>query len=141
MLSKLSGMLSAKDTKTKQKWAKIAIALILSNLFFFLLFSRNEDTLAAPPGIPDGWVEVQIRADLLTPFQDRKKVLLVNRRQGGQLEGVLQQGTDPEGKLTVLVKESEAQALFQHESWEVLPYIRNLKLRAPQRGESYEIRY
>lgn len=93
-------------------------------------------------GIPVGWVEVQLQADLLTPFHFGKKVLIIHRNGRKKIEGVLQATpVDQLGKLTVLVKEDEAHALFQHETWEVLPYLKNLTFAYARKEQSHEIRY
>lgn len=100
-----------KNTKTKAWWLKLGVALILSNIFFFLLFSNGE-TQEVNPLMTPGWVEVQLRADLMTPFQKGKKVLLIHRRGGQRVEGMLKDAIDLEGRLTILVKENEAAPLF-----------------------------
>lgn len=92
--------------------------------------------------VPHGWVEVQLQAQMLTPFQSGKKVLLVQRSEGKKLEGVLKgHELEDAGRLTVLVKEDEAEALFKYSTWEVLPYLRHLSLVKVKKGTSHEIRY
>lgn len=146
MISEKSGTSLKKNTKTnlqeKKVWLlKLGIALVLSNVFFFLLFSGNSE-VKQDNLIPEGWVEVQVEADLLTPFHFGKKVLIVHRIGRKKLEGVLQaSGADEQGRITVLVKESEAHSLFQHESWEVLPYLKHITFAQTQQRESHEIRY
>ncbi len=142
MSSEKTGTSSSKNTKTKIWWMKLGIALIVSNIFFFLLFSENssQDLSRALP--TDGWVEVQFEPLLLTPFQFGKKVLLIQRRSGKKIEGVLKDlSSEVPGRITVLVKEHEASALFFHTSWEVLPYLRKLSLASVAKGASHEIRY
>lgn len=127
---------------TKTKWLKIGIALVLSNIFFFMLFSGDSEVKRETSTTPEGWVEVQLSAQLMTPFHSGKKVLIVHRNARKKLEGVLQASQEGElGKITVLVKETEAHALFQHETWEVLPYLRNLTFATVRKEESHEIRY
>lgn len=128
--------------KGRSQWAaKAAVAIILSNIFFFLLFSGDSEVkqeFSPPPG----WVEVQVEAQLLTPFHFGKKVLIVHRMGRKKLEGVLQgSGTDETGRITILVKEDEAHSLFQHESWEVLPFLKHLSFVTANKRESHEIRY
>lgn len=141
MISDKLGTILKKNTKTK--WIKIGIALVLSNIFFFMLFSGDSEVKQVESsGIPSGWVEVQLSAELLTPFHSGKKVLLVHRNARKKLEGVLQDtGAGELGKITVLVKETEANALFQHETWEVLPYLKNLTFAQVRKEHSHEIRY
>lgn len=130
-----------KNTKTKVWWLKLFIGLILSNIFFFILFSHPEKTIETSR-IPEGWVEVQLDAQLLTPFHLGKKVLLVHRNGRKKLEGVLQASAPEQiGKITVLVKESEAHALFMHEAWEILPYLKHLTFSPKRTEASHEIRY
>lgn len=143
MISEKIGTVLKKNTKTKQWWIKLGVALILSNVFFFLLFSGDSEVKQVEvSGIPDGWVEVQLNAELMTPFHSGKKVLIVHRIGRKKLEAVLQEpGTSEIGKITILVKETEAHALFQHETWEVLPYLKNLTFTSVRKEESHEIRY
>lgn len=139
ILQKVGNVLK-KDTKTKVWWMKLGICLILSNVFFFLLFSGDSE-VKQESTLP-GWVEVQLEAQLLTPFQSGKKVLLVQRTARKKLEGVLQaSGKDEPGKITVLVKEAEAQALFHYETWEVLPFLKHLTFASIKKESSHEIRY
>lgn len=141
MTSKIVGTVSNKNIKNKSWWLKLALALILSNIFFFALFSKSEtsqDSLA----IPSGWVELQIRAELLTPFQARKKVLLINRFERKRIEGLLEtNASEPEGRFTVLVKESEAVALLKFSQWEIVPFIKTFEFPHINSGVSHEIRY
>lgn len=140
MISEKLGTLLKKNTKPKIWWMKLGVALILSNIFFFVLFSGESEVSAeVPPLNPQGYVEVQLEAELKTPFQLGKKILLVNRHGRKKLEGMLQ--GEQLGKITVLVKEDEAHALFQHESWEVLPYLKNLHFAVAIKEASHEIRY
>lgn len=137
------GTLFKKNTRNKVWWVKLAVSLILSNIFFFILFSSDSEVKqVTTEGIPQGWVEVQLTAELMTPFHMGKKVLLVHRNGRKKLEGVLQAPeADQLGKITVLVKETEAHALFQHESWEILPYLKHLTFASVKKDPSHEIRY
>jgi hypothetical protein len=143
MISEKIGTALKKNTKTKIWWIKSGLALMVSNVFFFLLFSGDPEVKQdLPTGTPEGWVEVQLNAELMTPFHSGKKVLIIHRVGRKKLEGVLQNpGIEQVGKITVLVKENEAHALFQHETWEVLPYLKNLTFVSVRKGESHEIRY
>ncbi|WP_408097246.1 hypothetical protein ACJVC5_19630 [Peredibacter sp. HCB2-198] len=135
MTSESAGINWKKSTKIK-----LGLALVLSNVFFFLLFGNHSEVKQEATGTPAGWVEIQLNAELFTPFHSGKKVLIVNRIGRKKLEGVLQTPAT-EGRMTVLVKEAEAHALFQHETWEVLPYLKNLNFASVKKGESHEIRY
>lgn len=142
MISEKIGTFLKKNTKTRLWWAKLTVAIILSNIFFFILFSGESEVKQTEIGLPPGWVEVQLSAELMTPFHSGKKVLLVHRPSRKKLEGVLQSsGQDQLGKITILVKENEAHALFQNESWEVLPYLKHLHFAAIKKEVSHEIRY
>ncbi|HXH32192.1 MAG TPA: hypothetical protein VNJ01_15410 [Bacteriovoracaceae bacterium] len=140
MISTKLGTLLKKNTKSKQWWLKVAVALVLSNAFFFLLFSGTPQTLEAK--IPTGWVEVQLSAALLTPFEHGKRILVVQRLRRKKLEGIMHtpksEGTET---FTVLVREEEAEALFRYQDWEVLPFLKNLTFASKPKGENHEIRY
>ncbi len=142
MISKLAGMFSAKNTKTKTWWLKLGAAIILSNVFFFLLFGGDNTSKADTTLMPPGWVEVQLDARMHTPFQFGKKVLLVSREKQKKITGVLNQsGNELDQRITVLVKEDEAALLFQFDHWEVLPLIQNLRFKTITQRENHEIRY
>lgn len=139
ILQKIGNVLK-KNTKTKVWWMKLGVCLILSNIFFFLLFDDDSE-LKPGPKFP-GWVEVQLEAQLLTPFQSGKKVLLIQRTARKKLEGVLQaNGKEEPGKITVLVKEEDAEALFHYATWEVLPFLRHLTFASIRKEAGHEIRY
>jgi hypothetical protein len=141
MISNIVGTALKKNTKTKQWWAKLAVAIVISNIFFFLLFSGSE-TEIEKSSIPEGWVEIQVRAELLTPFHSGKKVLLLHRLGRKRVEAMLETSPqEPEGRFTVLVKESEAESLLQHESWEIVPFLKTLSFARIKTGVSHEIRY
>jgi hypothetical protein len=140
MNSRIIGTILKKNTKTRAWWLKLSVALILSNIFFFLLFAAEDKPYQAEIELAPGWVEIQLRADLMTPFQKGKKILLIHRSGRQSIEGMLQAGMDPEGRLTILVKEAEAALLFVHQSWEILPFIANHRFPA-LKGERHEIRY
>lgn len=142
MISEKIGTVLKKNIKTKLWWGKLTVALILSNVFFFLLFSNDSGVKKIEKGIPSGWVEVQLNAELMTPFHSGKKVLLIQRLSRKKLEGVLQTpSSDQLGKITILVKENEAHTLFQNEAWEILPYLKNLQFASIKKEASHEIRY
>ena len=135
-------MILKKNTKTKLWWMKLAIAIVISNIFFFLLFSGSPEASPNESLPPEGWVEAQVNAELMTPFHYGKKVILINRIRRIKLEGVLQTPpSDQLGKITVLVKENEAQALFQFSDWEVLPYLKNMSFTAHRKEINHEILY
>lgn len=142
MISKLAGIISKKSTKTKTWWLKLGVALVLSNVFFFLLFGGDNTSSAETTHMPEGLVEVQLEARLHTPFQKGKKVLLVSRSGRKKMDAVLDQnGNELDQRVTVLVKEEEAALLFQIDNWEVLPLIGNLRFNTITQRENHEIRY
>ena len=141
MIFKNDGTNLKKNMKTKLWWMKLGLALILSNIFFFVLFS-GDDKKMAESSIPDGWVELQVKGDLLTSFLKGKRVLLVSRLARKQVEAILHApAAEIEGRITVLVRETEAPILFKHEQWETLPFIKTLSFNPVIQGEGHEIRY
>ena len=141
MNSKITGTLLNKNTKTKIWWLKLAIAIILSNIFFFVLFSKDEKNEVIS-SIPNGWVEIQVRAELLTSFQSRKKVLLLHREGRRKIEAMLETSPmEPEGRFTVLVKESQAETLLKYENWEIIPFLKTMSFFPNKNGVTHEIRY
>ena len=141
MISKIAGNVLKQNTKTKLWWMKLAVAIVISNIFFYLCFSESEKPTETS-SVPQGWVAIHVRAELLTPFQSGKKVLLLHRIGRKRVEAMLETSpVEPEGRFTVLVKESEAQALLQHESWEIVPFLKTLSFARVSKGVSHEIRY
>jgi hypothetical protein len=122
---------------------KLGLSIVLSNLFFFFLFSSTpESSDKTERIIPPEQVEVQIEAQLLTPFQTGKKILLVNRNKRIKIEGTMQNlHSEASEKITVLVREQEAATLFQHQNWEILPFIKNLTFILAKREPTHEILY
>lgn len=141
MISKIVGTNLKKNMKNKAWSAKLALSLILSNIFFFFLFSGSETKKTDAP-IPEGWVEIHVRAELLTPFHSGKKVLLLQRNAGKQVEAMLE-GTPPgpDDRFTVLVKETQAEVLLKYDAWEIVPFLKTLSFNSPPKGEIHEIRY
>ena len=142
MISKIAGTILKKNTKTKLWWMKLAVSIVLSNIFFFVLFAKNEKPSVTTSSIPEGWVELQVKAELLTTFQSRKRVLLLHREGRKRVEAVLETSPqEPEGRFTVLVKETEVEALLKYESWEIVPFLKTLTFAPLHTGVHHEIRY
>ena len=135
---KIRGIVLKKDFQVKA--AKLAVALILSNLFFFMLFSGPEE-VQAETKLSVGTVELQLKANLLTPFEAGKKILLIHRSSRSKAEGKMKADQDTEGRMTVEVLEADAELLLMQEEWEVTPYLKSLRFKTTAKGESYEIRY
>lgn len=140
MTSKLAGTISSISTKTRIKVLKIIVALIVSNLFFFLLFSGEEKELV--PEFHPGEVEVKLTASMLTPFQKGKRVILLARKKQIAVEAMLEVESPEDQKLTVWVKEDKARMLLEQENWEVLPFLKDFRVTKTRSiGVSHEIRY
>jgi hypothetical protein len=140
VISRIVGTFLKKNTKNKLWWSKLAIAIVVSNIFFFVLFTST-DPIASPAGQREGLVEVQLRAEIMTPFQHGKKVILLNRKSKLRVEGVLKEDINAEEKFTIWVREERASVLFDYNDWEILPYLKNLAFPIMNRGKIYEIRY
>ena len=142
MISEKLGMILKKNTKTKLWWIKLGTSIVISNIFFFLLFSGNPEASSNESSLPEGWVEAQVIAELMTPFHYGKKVILINRSRQIKIEGILKNpASDPLEKITLLVKENEAPALFQFSNWEVLPYLKDMSFTAHRKERNHEILY
>jgi hypothetical protein len=135
---KIRGIVLKKDFQVKA--VKLAVALILSNLFFFLLFSGPEE-VKAETGLLPGVVELQLKVNLLTPFEAGKKILLIHRSSRLRAEGKMKMPQDAEGRITVEVSEADAELLLTQEEWEITPYLKSLRFKVAAQGERYEIRY
>ena len=135
----IRGISLKKDFQVKA--AKLAIALILSNIFFFMLFSGGNEEKVLSPGLLPGQVELQLRASFLTPYESGKKILLIHRHSRSKAEGKMKSPQDAEGKVTVEVQEKDAELLLRHAEWEIAPFIKSLNFKVASKGESYEIRY
>ena len=126
-----------KNTRTKVWWMKLAVSLVLSNVFFFLLFGA--DAPAVEKKLEPGLIEVQLSAQLLTPFQEGKRVLLIQRTSRVRLDGILREQT--ENGVIVSVNEETALQLITFDQWEVLPYLKDFRFKSIAQGAAYEIRY
>jgi len=142
MIFKMAGNILKKNTKTRIWWLKLLMAIFFSNLIFFILFSGDEKIKTQPSSIPEGWVEIQLQAELLTTFQSGKKVLLLHREGRKKVEAMLETSPhEPEGRFTVLVKETEAEVLLKHQNWEIVPFLKMLTFAPLNKGTEHEIRY
>jgi hypothetical protein len=141
MISKIAGDNSKVATRNKIWWAKLGLSIVASNILFFMLFSSDQSQTVKKE-LAQGWVELDVRAELLTPFQAGKKVLLLQRKARMAIEAILESSpADPEGRFTVLIKESEAHAILRHGNWEIVPYLKTISFGPVKRGEDHEIRY
>ena len=142
MISEKIGIILKKNTKNKFWWIKLGLSLIISNIFFFLLFSNPKTETVNPGPKAPGEVEIQLQAQLLTPFQVGKKILIINRKRRKKIEAVLlSQELEVLNKFTVLVKEEEANTLFHYSDWEILPYMKYLSFALNVKDHQHEIRY
>lgn len=138
---KLNGISLKKNTQNKLWWIKLTITIILTNILFFILFSSPESK-EKNLNLPLGWVEFQVKADLLTPFQKGKKIILLNRSAQIFILGVLEDSPrEPEERITVLVKDEDGPLLIRYEGWEIIPELKNFSISKRNSGVSYEIRY
>jgi hypothetical protein len=141
MSLKINGNILKKNTNNKFWWIKLGITIILTNILFFILFSSPE-TKVMTPNIPAGWVEIHVKAELLTPFQKGKKVILLNRKSQIFMSGMLEENSlEPEGRMTVLVKDEDASLLIRHEMWEIIPDLKQFSLPKRNQTVAQEIRY
>ena len=69
-------------------------------------------------------------------------MLLINRFERKRIEGILETNAlEPEGRFTVLVKETEAVALLKFSKWEIVPFIKTFEFPHVKQGVSHEIHY
>lgn len=142
MLLERIGSILRKNSKSKLWWIKLGLSIIVSNIFFFILFSNPKgETRNQTTPHPEG-VEVQVEALLLTPFQTGKKILVINRRKKIMIAGVLQtQYLEDPKKFTVLVNENEAGTIFHYSNWEILPYLKKFRFKESKKEKTHEIYY
>ena len=126
-------------TNDKQKLVKIALALILSNVFFFLLVGGEPDEGEEASSIP-GSVAIHLEAKVLTPLHVGKRIMIVSHGLGQKVEGHFR-ALQEDGRITVEVQESEARSLLQKSDWEILPPLKNLAFQNRRSGVKHEIRY
>lgn len=125
-------------TSNKQKLAKIALALILSNVFFFLLFGESEAEIESPD--TPGTVAIHLEAKILTPLHGGKRIMIVSHALGVKIEGYFRSHHE-DGRITVEVPEEEAKSLLRKTDWEILPPLKNLAFQNRRSGVIHEIRY
>jgi hypothetical protein len=121
----------------KTRWIKTGIALILSNVFIYLVFTNEPKEEISQ----NGSVEIELRAELYTSYSSHKKVSVMNKQRTIKVDGrLVSYSSDPESKVLVEVDEADAYLLIKKDSWEVYPLLTNYKLSPPQRNH-HEIRY
>ena len=114
----------------------IILIVLLSNLFFYLLFFPTDQK--PQKAFPDDYVEIKLEAKLQTPFQKGKKVLLQRLGQANMHEALLISEHE-DGLITVATNEKSGEALLREGPWRILPLI---KMNITQtKGENREIRY
>lgn len=137
------GIIFKKNTRPKVWWVKMGISLVISNVFFFLMFAPDShEASKIKPNKSSGMVEVNVKAILHTPFQNRKRVILINRRSNKNLPAMLKAMNEnsPE-EVTVLIHESIAGELFRYHEWEIFPYLKKITLNQKKGKEIHEIHY
>jgi hypothetical protein len=138
---KINGSSLRKNTKNKFWWLKLGVTIVVTNILFFLLFS-SPDSKVNEPRTPQGWVEFQVKAELLTPFQKGKKIIILNRKSQIFLTGMLEENSkEPDGRITVQVKDEDASKLIRYDMWEIIPDLKNFTLPKKIKGAVHEIRY
>lgn len=137
-----NGMSLKLATKDKRWWFKLSIAIILSNILFFLFFHENEVQGADMIRHPDD-VEIRIQADLFTSFSAGKKILIINREGRISRPGILiAEHIDEEIKsYTIQVDQKYVNELLNTSSLQILPYIREITFKPSPKRYDYEIRY
>jgi len=140
MLFKKNGTSFKLDTKNKTFIIKIAAALVLSNIFFFILFSPSDEI--EEKSLSDNEVEIHLQVTFHTSFQKGKKVLLIHRKTQRMVEAKLQDWVNEETQtLSVSVQDTQAQRVIDLTGWEVVPYIKQYTFAQTSKGDQYEIRY
>lgn len=139
MTFKPSGKNLKRAIAEKPRVIKFAVALLFSNLFFFLLFGENAPESEEPPMVA-GAVALHLEARVRTPLRPGMRVLIVNHARREKVEASYRSGNE-DGRVTVEVPEEEAPLLLRGSDWEILPLIRNLAFQNRPSGVSHEIRY
>jgi hypothetical protein len=112
------------------KIIKLVLALILSNIFFFMLFSADE---AKTPEQSYQGVEIIIEGKLLTSFEKNKEVLLTHSNSGLKIKARLLSIQETQDHYLVLTQESDAiKILARPLHWNILPYLKNFTLSSPK---------
>ena len=121
---------------SKNKIIKFCLVLILSNIFFFMLFSSDE---RAPVHGRKIGVEIIIEGKLLTSFEEHKEVLLTHSPSGQKIRATLrsalesQSGTEGTQYLVSSSEEDALKILKYPSGWTILPYLKNYSLHQPKR--------
>lgn len=126
-------------TSDRPKLLKIALALVLSNIFFFLLIGGSDEE-SENPATPMGSVAIHLEARILTPLFPGKRIHIVSHSLGEKIEGTFRSHQE-DGRITVEVQEDVASVLFKKSDWEILPPLKNLAFQQKKNGAIHEIRY
>ncbi|GEM_PF-1848935 len=133
-LKKSTKKTSAIDAK---KIIKIITAIILSNIFFFMLFSSPNVSKQKINSADE--VEVIIEGELMTSFSEGKDVLLTQTGSGIKVRAKLltlpeNQNLDDKKHYLVLTSIADAhKVLGRPLNWNILPYLKDFTLRTPKR--------
>jgi len=131
-----NGVASTKSTNqtgaiSKPKILKLIVAIILSNVFFFMLFSGTDEKTTT---VKASGIEIIIEGKLMTSFEENKEVLLTHPASGMKIKGRLLTHQNSDTHYLVLVSEEEAQSILNRASdWNILPYLKNFRLIGPKK--------
>jgi hypothetical protein len=126
-------------TSDRPRLFKIGLALILSNIFFFLLIGGSHSETEEGAFVP-GTVAMHIEARVLTPLFPGKRILIVSHKLEKKIEGHYLSSQE-DGRVTVEVMEEDAEKLLRHSDWEILPPLKNLAFQIRKNGGGHEIHY
>jgi hypothetical protein len=129
-----------KRIKFEPRQIKIGIALVVSNIFFFLLFSGGDETTVNT--LIPGYVEIEVRGELSTSFAEGKKVSVINKRRTIKVDAqLLRYHSEPDSKVLLQVDEKDAHQLLAPDNWEIFPLLSTYQVALPLPKEAHEIRY
>jgi len=119
---------------------KLITIIFLSNLLFFYA-CKDEPQSISQPLIPKDWVEIQLHAELLAPFETGKKVILSDLEKNIYINGLLQ-GQDAENQLLrLMIHEKNLPKIALSRNWKLLPYSKLLRTKPRTKENHYEIYY
>jgi len=119
---------------------KLIAIIFLSNLFFFYA-CKDEPQKISTHSTPHGWVEIQIHAEMLTPFKSGKKVILSDVEKNIYINALMQ-GQDKENQiLHLMINETDLAKIASSQNWKLLPYSKIFRFKPTTRENNYEIYY
>lgn len=126
----LKGSSTLTSATSKKPIIKLMMAFLLSNIFFFMLFSEDKEKKSPTERVG---IEIIIEGKLMTSFEKNKEVIL-SHQHAGIIKARLLEIQPMQDSYLVLTTEAEAiKILARPVNWSILPYLKNYSMKTPSK--------